>query len=92
MDEQWQENDYLEIGYQEKNEHQNGRLEQYTVSSLQDQEKDDELIKTPFPADFDVGINSLSVEELQEQINLYQSDMMDDVFVSYLDVDIITLE
>ena len=45
MDEQWQENDYLEIGYQEKNEHQNGRLDQYTVSSLQDQDKDDEVIK-----------------------------------------------
>ena len=45
MDEQWQEIDYLEIGYQEKNEHQNRRMEQYTVSSLQDQDKDDEVIK-----------------------------------------------
>ena len=45
MDEQWQEIDYLEIGYQEKNEHQNRRMEQYTVSSLQEKENDDEVIK-----------------------------------------------
>ena len=36
----------MEIGYQEKNEHQNRRMEQYyTVSSLQDYDKDDEVIK-----------------------------------------------
>ena len=53
---------------------------------------DDKLIQTPFPSDFDVGVNSLSTDDLQEQIDMCQREMMDDFFMSSLDDTIINIE
>ena len=55
-------------------------------------EDDDKLIQTLFPSDFDVGVNYLSTEDLQEQINMCQQEMMDDCFMSSLDDRIIDIE
>ena len=53
MDEKWQKIDYLEIGYQEKNEHQNGRnSDNDNIDSpvRDDLESDSSSSKPPGPA------------------------------------------